>query len=136
MINDGFKVIMLTTTTDTLQGLRIKHYLGLVMGHAVVNASVLKSFRGGIRDFGSGRPPSYEQELETARELALKDLIKNAEQKSANAIIGIDIDYQTVGETHHLVMVSIAGTAVIIDDTITLEQSTQAISTRASAIDV
>ncbi len=127
---------MLTTTTDTLQGREIKHYLGLVMGHAVVSANMLKSFRGGIRDFGSGRPPSYEQELETARDLALKDLIKNAEKKSANAIIGIDIDYQTVGETHHLVMVSIAGTAVIIDDTTTLDHENQSLITMRNPIDL
>jgi uncharacterized protein YbjQ (UPF0145 family) len=112
---------MLTTTTDTLQGRVIKHYLGLVMGHAVVSTNMLKSFRGGIRDVSSGRPPSYEMELETARELALKDLIKSSEKMGANAVIVIDIDYQTVGDSHHLVMVSIAGTAVIIDDETTID---------------
>ena len=106
---------MLLTTTDSLQGVKIDRFLGLVIGHAVISDTYLKNFHSGIRDMGSGHHHDYAQELEKARETATLQMVEKAKQLGANAVIGIDLDFETSGDTTHLVIVSIAGTAVVTD---------------------
>lgn len=107
---------MLIVTTDMLDGRPVRDYLGLVVGQAVTSSGMVKSFRTGIRDIGSARPPSYGEELEAARAQALKELAAKARTMGADAIIGLRMEHQSVGETHHLLMVTLMGTAVLLDD--------------------
>jgi uncharacterized protein YbjQ (UPF0145 family) len=107
---------MLIVTTDTLDGRPVRDYLGLVVGQAVVGTNVMKSFRGGIRDIGNARPPSYAGELEAARAQALQEVSDSARKLGADAVVGLRMEHQSVGETHHLVMVTLMGTAVLLGD--------------------
>jgi uncharacterized protein YbjQ (UPF0145 family) len=106
---------MIVTTTPNIEGRRIKQYLGLVTGEAILGANILKDFFAGIRDIVGGRSQAYENELRRAREIALAELEQAAAAKGANAVIGVDLDYETVGAQGGMLMVSISGTAVIIE---------------------
>lgn len=103
---------MLLTTTALVEGHSVDDYLGLVVGEAIMGANVIKDFFAGIRDIVGGRSASYENELSKAREMALADLRNQAASLGANAIIGIDFDYEVVGQSGSMLMVSISGTAV------------------------
>jgi uncharacterized protein YbjQ (UPF0145 family) len=105
---------MLTTTTPSIEGYEIVEYLGLVTGEAILGANIFKDFFAGIRDIVGGRSAAYEQELRKARDLALQEMIAEAEGLGANAVIGVDLDYETlqVGQTGGMLMVSVSGTAV------------------------
>lgn len=103
---------MLLTTTPNAEGHNVEEYLGLVVGEAIMGANIVKDFFAGIRDIVGGRSASYENELSNAREMALKDLRNQASALGANAIIGIDFDYEVVGQSGSMLMVSISGTAV------------------------
>jgi uncharacterized protein YbjQ (UPF0145 family) len=105
---------MLTTTTPSIEGYEIVEYLGLVTGEAILGANIFKDFFAGIRDIVGGRSAAYEQELRKARDIALQDMTAEAEQLGANAVIGVDLDYETlqVGQTGGMLMVSVSGTAV------------------------
>jgi uncharacterized protein YbjQ (UPF0145 family) len=105
---------MILSTTSQLEGKPIKDYRGIVTGEAIVGANIFKDFFAGIRDIVGGRSSAYEQELQKAREIAFKELEDAAQKLGANAIVGIDIDYEVVGQSGSMLMVSVSGTAVII----------------------
>ena len=103
---------MIMTTTNNLEGKKINQYLGIITGEAILGANIFKDFFAGIRDIVGGRSASYEKELKEARRIAFSELEEKAFQLGANAIIGIDIDYETIGDTGSMLMVSVTGTAV------------------------
>jgi uncharacterized protein YbjQ (UPF0145 family) len=107
---------MIMTTTSTLQDRRIDQYLGVVQGEAILGANVFKDLFAGIRDIVGGRSGAYEQELRHAREIAMGEMEQSAQSLGANAIIGIDIDYESIviGNGGGMLMVTASGTAVIV----------------------
>jgi len=106
---------VLLSTTSTIDGRRILSYHGVVTGEAILGANVFKDFFAGIRDIVGGRSAGYEKSLREARQIAIGELEAEATRLGANAVIGIDIDYETVGERGSMLMVSISGTAVTIE---------------------
>ena len=105
---------MLTTTTNTLQGMEISDYKGLVTGEAILGANLFKDLFAGIRDIVGGRSGAYEQELANARQIAISEMQAQAQSMGANAVIGVDIDYETVGQNGSMLMVTATGTAVVV----------------------
>ena len=105
---------MILTTTPTLEGQPIKQYLGIVTGENIIGANAIKDFMAGLTDFFGGRSTTYEKVLIEAKESALAELQQRAAQKGANAIVGIDLDYETVGANGGMLMVTVSGTAVVI----------------------
>ena len=105
---------MIETTTPTLEGRSISRYHGVVTGEAILGANIFKDFFAGIRDIVGGRSAAYEKELESARRIAFDEMRQQAREMGANAIVGIDIDYETVGSEGGMLMVSVSGTAVNI----------------------
>lgn len=103
---------MLITTTNTLEGKEIIQYFGIVSGETIIGANVFKDFFAGIRDIVGGRAGSYEGVLRKAKEIALKEMEEQAARMGANAVIAVDIDYETVGSGGSMLMVTAAGTAV------------------------
>ena len=106
---------MIVTTTPGIEGRRIKQYHGLVTGEAILGANIFKDFFAGIRDIVGGRSAAYESELRKAREIAREEMHQAAAALGANAVVGIDLDYETVGAQGGMLMVSISGTAVTIE---------------------
>jgi uncharacterized protein YbjQ (UPF0145 family) len=108
---------MILSTTSVLEGKRVVHYLGLVSGEAILGANIFKDFFAGIRDIVGGRSAAYEQELRRAKQIAMQEMIEQAVHLGANAIIGIDLDYETLGQRDGggMLMVSASGTAVFIE---------------------
>ena len=108
---------MLLTTTSTIEGSQIQ-YLGVVSGEAILGANIFKDFFAGIRDIVGGRSASYEKVLGDARETALREMQERAAALGANAVIGVDLDYETISTAHGggMLMVTAAGTAVVIAD--------------------
>jgi len=105
---------MILSTTSQLEGKPIKDYRGIVTGEAIVGANIFKDFFAGIRDIVGGRSAAYEQELQKAREIAFKEIEAAAQKVGANAVVGVDIDYEVVGQNGSMLMVSVSGTAVVI----------------------
>ncbi len=105
---------MILTTTPNIEGQTIKEYKGLVTGETIMGANFVKDIFAGIRDIVGGRSSSYEKVLRKAKDAALDEMVKQAEEMGANAVVGIDIDYETVGETGSMLMVSTSGTAVVL----------------------
>ena len=105
---------MILSTTPTLEGKTIREYRGIVEGEAILGANIFKDLFAGIRDIIVGRSAAYEKELAKAREIAMAELSENARAVGANAVVGIDIDYEVVGQNGSMLMVSISGTAVVI----------------------
>ncbi len=103
---------MLKTTTPTIEGQPVQEYLGIVVGEAIVGANIFRDLFASIRDIVGGRSGAYEKELSKAREAAFEELEEKAGGLGANAVIGIDLDYEVVGEKGSMLMVSISGTAV------------------------
>ena len=103
---------MLLTTTNTIEGKQIVQYYGIVTGETIIGANLFKDFFAGIRDIVGGRAGSYESVLREAKDTALQELRDRAMQLGANAVIGIDLDYETVGANGSMLMVTAAGTAV------------------------
>ena len=103
---------MILSTTPEIQGRNIKQYYGVVTGEAILGANIFKDFFAGIRDIVGGRSAAYEKELQKAREIAFQEMSEQAQELGANAVIGIDIDYETVGAQGAMLMVSVSGTAV------------------------
>lgn len=101
---------MLMTTTNSLEGRVVKEYLGLVTGEAIIGANIFKDLFAGIRDIVGGRSAAYERELAKARDIATEEMSAKAAELGADAVIGIDLDYETVGAG--MLMVTISGTAV------------------------
>ena len=104
---------MLVTSTATLQGIDIDEYKGLVMGEAILGANIFKDLFAGIRDIVGGRSGAYEEELAKARNIALTEMCQQAQSMGANAVIGVDLDYETVGQNGSMLMVTATGTAVV-----------------------
>lgn len=105
---------MIFTTTPSLEGRRITGYHGIVAGEAIVGVNLFKDLFAGVRDIVGGRSAGYEKELELARQAALEDLGARARELRADAVVGIDIDYEVVGQRSSMLMVSISGTAVTL----------------------
>ena len=105
---------MVLSTTPTIEGQPIKAYKGVVTGETIIGANFVKDFLAGIRDFIGGRSGSYEKVLEEARETSLAEMQERASQMGANAVVGIDIDYETIGKSGSMLMVAVSGTAVVI----------------------
>ena len=105
---------MLMTTTPTIEGQAIRDYHGVVTGEAILGANIFKDFFAGIRDIVGGRSASYEKELARAREIAFSEMSARARELGGNAVIGIDIDYESVGAQGSMLMVSVSGTAVSV----------------------
>lgn len=103
---------MLLTTTPNIQGREITQYFGIVSGETIIGANLFKDFFAGIRDIVGGRASSYESVLKEAKESALREMSDQAARMGANAVIGIDLDYETVGANGSMLMVTAAGTAV------------------------
>lgn len=106
---------MLVTTTPNVEGKRIIKYCGIVCGEAILGANLFKDLFAGIRDLVGGRSGTYERELQRARDIALKEMEEQALRMGANAIVGIDLDYEVLGQNNGMLMVSTSGTAVVID---------------------
>jgi uncharacterized protein YbjQ (UPF0145 family) len=103
---------MIVTTTPTIEGKPIQEYLGIVTGEVIVGANIFKDLFAGIRDIVGGRAGAYEATLRDARREAFDELEAQAAERGANAVIGIDIDYEVVGAGGSMLMVSVSGTAV------------------------
>ena len=103
---------MIITTTPTLEGKRIETYCGIVVGEAVMGANIFKDIFASIRDIVGGRSGAYEDELTKARKIGFGELEQEARSMGANAVVGVDIDYEVVGKGGSMLMVSISGTAV------------------------
>ena len=103
---------MLLTTTPTVEGRTIIEYKGVVFGEVISGVNFIKDFKASLRDFVGGRSGSYEQELINARNQAVRDLEERARQLNADAGVGIDIDYEVLGQSGSMLMVSASGTAV------------------------
>jgi len=105
---------MIVTTTPTIEGKVIRDYRGIVTGEAIMGANIFKDIFAGIRDIIGGRSGAYERELTKARDIALKELEERAAAIGANAVVGVDLDYEVIGQNGSMLMVSASGTAVII----------------------
>ncbi|WP_218353608.1 heavy metal-binding domain-containing protein [Alteromonas lipotrueiana] len=103
---------MILTTTPNVEGQSIENYYGIVVGEAVMGANVFKDFFASVRDFVGGRSGAYEGELTKARKFAFAELEQEARSMGANAVVGIAIDYEVIGDKGSMLMVSISGTAV------------------------
>jgi uncharacterized protein YbjQ (UPF0145 family) len=108
---------MIVVTTPSLDGHRITKYLGLVSGEAILGANIFRDLFAGIRDIVGGRSAAYEQELRKAKEIALEEMQEEAQRLGGNAVVGVDLDYETItmGSGGGMLMVSAAGTAVMLD---------------------
>jgi uncharacterized protein YbjQ (UPF0145 family) len=108
---------MIIVTTPTLEGSRVRQYLGLVTGEAILGANIFKDFFAGIRDIVGGRSAAYEKELRMARDIAIQEMQEAAEAMGGNAVVGVDIDYENIsmGQGGGMLMVSASGTAVLIE---------------------
>ena len=102
---------MIQTTTPSVEGRAITEYLGVVTGEAILGANIVRDLFAGIRDIVGGRAGAYEEELRKAREIAMDELAAEASSRGADAVVGIDLDYETVG-TGSMLMVTASGTAV------------------------
>ena len=106
---------MILTTTSSIEGRRIQEYLGVVTGEAILGANFFRDFFANIRDIVGGRSSAYEKELARARQIAFQEMEEDAREIGANAIIGIDLDYEVLGEKGSMLMVSVSGTAILVE---------------------
>lgn len=106
---------MILTTTPQIECHTISEYKGIVTGETIIGANFVKDFFAGIRDVIGGRSGSYEKVLIEAKETSMKEMTERAQSLGANAIVGIDIDYETIGQNGSMLMVATSGTAVVID---------------------
>lgn len=106
---------MIVTTTPNVEGRRITRYCGVVAGEAILGANLFKDLFAGIRDIVGGRSATYERELQKAREIAMQELQERAAALGANAVVGIDLDYEVIGQGGSMLMVSASGTAVVLE---------------------
>jgi uncharacterized protein YbjQ (UPF0145 family) len=104
---------MIMSTTSTLDGRPISKYLGVVTGEAIIGANVFRDLFAAVRDIVGGRSATYERALAEARETAMTEMSQRAQALGANAVIGIDLDYEVLGQGNGMLMVSVSGTAVV-----------------------
>ena len=105
---------MIVTTTQSVDGKKVARYLGIVTGEAILGANIFRDLFAGIRDIVGGRSAAYEKELQRARRIALEELEERATELGANAVIGVDLDYEVLGGGNGMLMVSASGTAVVV----------------------
>jgi uncharacterized protein YbjQ (UPF0145 family) len=105
---------MLVTTTPSIEGKKISDYRGIVTGEAILGANLFKDIFAGIRDLVGGRSATYERELQRARDIAVQELTQRAQELGANAVVGVDLDYEVLGQNNGMLMVSASGTAVVV----------------------
>lgn len=105
---------MILSTTPTIEGYAIREYKGIVTGETIIGANFFKDVFAGIRDIVGGRSGSYENVLREAKDTSLSEMMQRAQAMGANAIVGIDIDYETIGGNNSMLMVATSGTAVVI----------------------
>jgi uncharacterized protein YbjQ (UPF0145 family) len=108
---------VIVSTTPTIEGKEISQYLGLVSGEAILGTSIYRDIFAGIRDLVGGRSAEYEEELAKAKDIAVEEMVNRAEALAGNAVVGVDLDYQSiiVGSSGSMLMVSASGTAVIVE---------------------
>ena len=106
---------MIITTTNSIEGRKAIRYLGIVSGEAILGANIFKDFFANIRDVVGGRSAAYESELIKAKDIALREMRERAEQLGANAVLAVDLDYETIGQRGSMLMVSVSGTAVVVE---------------------
>jgi len=108
---------MLVVTTPALEGKKIVRYIGIVTGEAILGANIFKDFFAGIRDIVGGRSAAYEKELRQAKDIALQEMAEQARALGGNAVVAVDLDYETIGGgSGNMLMVSASGTAVVFED--------------------
>jgi len=105
---------MILTTTPSVEGKQITKYCGVVTGEAILGANIFKDLFANVQDIIGGRSAAYEAELRKAREIAFREIEQAARDLGANAVVGIDLDYEVVGQSGGMLMVSISGTAVVV----------------------
>ena len=105
---------MIMTTTPQVEGYQIREYKGVVTGETIIGANFMKDIFAGIRDIVGGRSASYEKVLRRAKDTSMQEMMQRVQEMGANAIVGIDIDYETIGESNSMLMVATSGTAVVI----------------------
>ena len=106
---------MIITTTPTIEGKRVIEYKGIVFGEVIQGINFIKDFTAGLSNFFGGRSAEYEEELMISREKALEEMMRRANQSGANAIVGVDFDYEVLGANNGMLMVTVNGTAVIVE---------------------
>ena len=106
---------MQLTTTHGIEGKRITKYCGIVAGEAILGANLFKDLFAGVRDLVGGRSATYERELQRARDMAMTELQERAAELGANAVVGVDLDYEVLGQANGMLMVSVSGTAVLVE---------------------
>jgi uncharacterized protein YbjQ (UPF0145 family) len=107
--------MMLVVTTPTIEGERVTRYFGIVSGEAILGANIFQDFFAGIRDIVGGRSAAYERELKKAKDIAIAEMIQQARALGGNAVLGVDLDYETIGANGSMLMVSASGTAVQVE---------------------
>ena len=105
---------MILSTTPQIEGRPVREYKGVVTGETIIGANIFKDFFAGIRDVVGGRSGSYERVLREAKDTSMREMAERAQALGANAIVGIDIDYETIGEANSMLMVATSGTAVVV----------------------
>ena len=105
---------MILTTTQTIEGKQIVNYHGIVFGEVIAGVNFVRDFFAGVRNIVGGRSSSYEDELTQARDAAMREMEPRAMEKGANAVVGIDLDYEVLGENNGMLMVTASGTAVTV----------------------
>lgn len=106
---------MIITTTNAIEGKRILEYRGIVFGEVITGVNFIKDFMAGLSDFFGGRSQSYEDELIRAREQAIDEMRRRAESNGANAVLGVSVDYEVLGQNGSMLMVTASGTSVVIE---------------------
>ena len=107
---------MIVTTTNNIEGKRIKEYKGVVFGEVISGVNFIKDFTASFSDFFGGRSKTYEQELIQSRHNALEEMKTFAKRQGANAVVGVDIDYEVLGQNGGMLMITASGTAVVVED--------------------
>ena len=106
---------MLVVTTPAIEGKRVTKYFGIVSGEAILGANIFQDFFAGIRDIVGGRSAAYERELKKAKDSAIAEMVQQAQALGGNAVLGVDLDYETIGANGSMLMVSASGTAVQVE---------------------
>lgn len=106
---------MIITTTNSIEGKKIKKYIGITFGEVISGVNFAKDFMAGLRDFMGGRSEAYENELSKARVQAIEELKERATEAGADAVIGVDVDYEVLGSNGSMLMVTVSGTAVTLE---------------------
>jgi uncharacterized protein YbjQ (UPF0145 family) len=106
---------MIVTTTPSIEGRRITEYHGVVVGEAIIGANIFRDMFARVTDIVGGRSGAYEKSLQEAREIALRELEQRAAKAGGNAVVGVDLDYEVIGEGNGMLMVSASGTAVTVE---------------------